>query len=192
MNTATQNLENDHVYILRLIDVMEKMVLNCATDTAHMEMVVNLIKTYADGFHHAKEEKVLFPLLVEKGFSNEQGPVSVMLHEHVEGREFVKGISERIDVYKAGNVSALPEIYQYMQGYVDLLKAHIGKENNVLFRMADKALSSDEQLELLNKFGSIEKQFDSEKIAMSILEIEGLEAFYMEDVKEMISHASGL
>ena len=192
MNTATQNLENDHVYILRLIDVMEKMVLNCATDTAHMEMVVNLIKTYADGFHHAKEEKVLFPLLVEKGFSNEQGPVSVMLHEHVEGREFVKGISERIDVYKAGNVSALPEIYHYMQGYADLLKAHIGKENNVLFRMADKALSNDEQLELLNKFGSIEKQFDSEKIAMSILEIEGLEAFYMEDVKEMISHASGL
>ena len=192
MNTATQNLENDHVYILRLIDVMEKMVLNCATDTAHMEMVVNLIKTYADGFHHAKEEKVLFPLLVEKGFSNNQGPVPVMLHEHVEGREFVKGISERIDVYKAGNVSALPEIYHYMQGYADLLKAHIGKENNVLFRMADKALSSDEQLELLNKFGSIEKQFDSEKIAMSILEIEGLEAFYMEDVKEMISHASGL
>ena len=192
MNTATQNLENDHVYILRLIDVMEKMVLNCATDTAHMEMVVNLIKTYADGFHHDKEEKVLFPLLVEKGFSNEQGPVSVMLHEHVEGREFVKGISERIDVYKAGNVSALPEIYHYMQGYADLLKAHIGKENNVLFRMADKALSNDEQLELLNKFGSIEKQFDSEKIAMSILEIEGLEAFYMEDVKEMISHASGL
>ena len=38
MNTATQNLENDHVYILRLIDVMEKMVINCATDTAHMEM----------------------------------------------------------------------------------------------------------------------------------------------------------
>lgn len=192
MNTATQNLENDHVYIIRLLDVMEKMVINCATDTAHMEMVVNLIKTYADGFHHAKEEKVLFPLLVEKGFSNEQGPVSVMLHEHVEGREFVKGISERIDVYKAGNVSALPEIYHYMQGYADLLRAHIGKENNVLFRMADKALSSDEQLELLNKFGSIEKQFDSEKIAMSILEIEGLEAFYMEDVKEMISHASGL
>src|ERR1035437_4818466 len=112
MNTATQNLENDHVYILRLIDVMEKMVLNCATDTAHLELVVNLIKTYADGFHHAKEEQVLFPLLEEKGFSKVHGPVAVMLHEHVEGREFVKGISQRINVYKAGNVSALPEIYQ--------------------------------------------------------------------------------
>jgi len=192
MNTATQNLENDHVYIIRLIDVMEKMVLNCATDTAHLELVVNLIKTYADGFHHAKEEQVLFPLLEEKGFSKVHGPVAVMLHEHVEGREFVKGISQRIDVYKAGNVSALPEIYQYMQGYVDLLRDHISKENNVLFKLADKALSSDEQLELLNKFGSIEKQYDSEQIAASILEIEGLEAFYMEDVKETISPARGL
>jgi len=192
MNTATQNLENDHVYILRLIDVMEKMVLNCATDTAHLELVVNLIKTYADGFHHAKEEQVLFPLLEEKGFSKVHGPVAVMLHEHVEGREFVKGISQRIDVYKAGNVSALPEIYQYMQGYVDLLRDHISKEDNVLFKLADKALSSDEQLELLNKFGSIEKQYNSEQIAASILEIEGLEAFYMEDVMETISHASGL
>jgi len=74
---------------------------------------------------------------------------------------------------------------------VDLLREHISKENNVLFKLADKALSSDEQLELLNKFGSIEEQYDSEQIAASILEIEGLEAFYMEDVKEMISHASG-
>jgi len=192
MNTATQNLENDHVYILRLIDVMEKMVLNCATDTAHLELVVNLINTYADGFHHAKEEQVLFPLLVQKGFSNEHGPVSVMLHEHVEGRDFVTGISQRIDVYKAGNVSALPEIYHYMQGYVDLLRDHISKENNVLFKMVDKALSSNEQLELLNKFGSIEKQYNSEQIAASILEIEGLEAFYLEDVKESISPARGL
>lgn len=192
MNTATQNLENDHVYIMRLLDVMEQMVLNCATDTAHMEMVVNLIKTYADDFHHAKEEQILFPLLVEKGFSNEQGPVSVMLHEHVEGREFVKGISERIDVYKAGNTSALPKIYHYMQGYIDLLRTHIEKENNVLFRMADKALSSDEQIKLLNKFAAIEKQYDKGQIDESILEIEGLEAFYMEDVKETISHASGL
>ncbi len=192
MNIATQNLENDHVYILRLIDVMEKMVLNCATDTAHMEVVVNLIKTYADGFHHAKEEKVLFPLLVEKGFSNEQGPISVMLHEHVEGREFVKGISERIDVYKAGNVSALPEIYFYMQGYIDLLRAHIEKENSVLFRMADKALSKDEQASLLNKFAAIEGQYDKGQIVESILKIEGLEAFYMEEEQVSTSHATGL
>ena len=85
MNTATQNLENDHVNILRLIDVMEKMVMVKSSNIEHFEKVVNLIKSYADGFHHAKEENLLFPMMIKKGFSKEQGPIAVMLHDHTEG-----------------------------------------------------------------------------------------------------------
>lgn len=179
MKTATQDLENDHVYILRLIDVMERMVMNCSTDIGHMESVVYLIKNYADGFHHAKEENLLFPLMVTKGFSNEQGPVSVMLHDHVEGRNFVKGMSDGIDKYKEGDSSVLPEIYRNMQGYIDLLRAHIGKENNVLFKMADRVLSAAEQAELLNEFAVVKmKSYGNGRIEEFVLEIEGLEVIY--------------
>ena len=38
MNTATQNLENDHVHILRLTDVMLAMVLKQSVDTIHFEL----------------------------------------------------------------------------------------------------------------------------------------------------------
>lgn len=178
MHTATRNLENDHVYILRLIDLMEKMVINCTTEYKHMEMVVQLIKNYADGFHHAKEEQLLFPLLVKKGFSNEHGPVSVMLHEHVEGRQFVKKMSDGLVIYNSGDTSALPIIYENMQGYIDLLRAHIGKENNVLFVMANKALSDNDQAELLDKFITIEKNYEHGRVDEFILDIEGLEACY--------------
>ena len=179
MNTATQNLENDHVYILRLIDVMERMVMNVTTNTSHMELAVSLIKNYADGFHHSKEENLLFPLLVQKGFSNEQGPVSVMLHDHAEGRNFVKGMSDAIASYKQGNDSMLPEIYRNMQGYIDLLRAHIGKENNVLFRMADRVMSDVEQENLLTRFAIVEaNDFGKGKIQQFITDIEGLEVVY--------------
>jgi hemerythrin-like domain-containing protein len=179
MKTATKDLENDHVYILRLIDVMEKMVMDCTTDAADMEMVVNLIRQYADGFHHAKEEDLLFPMLLQRGFSNEQGPVSVMLHDHEEGRKFVKGMFVGIEKYKQGDDSVLPEIYRNMQGYIDLLRAHIGKENNVLFKMADRVLSSDDQEELLNKFAQVEaEKYSGGKISQFILDIEGLEIIY--------------
>ena len=67
MNTATKNLENDHVNILRLIDVMEKMAQTSNTSVENLETVVRLIRDYADGFHHAKEENLLFPLMVKKG-----------------------------------------------------------------------------------------------------------------------------
>ena len=179
MNTATQNLENDHVYILRLIDVMERMVVNLATDAPDMEMVVGLIKNYADGFHHAKEENLLFPLLVQKGFSNETGPVAVMLHDHAEGRRFVKGMADGIAAYKRGNESALPDIYLNMQGYIDLLRAHIGKENNVLFRMADRVINAADQEYLLAEFAAVEaKDYGERRIARFILDIEALETVY--------------
>lgn len=179
METATKNLENDHVYILRLIDVMEQMVLTVSTNLKHVEMVVNLIKKYADGFHHAKEENLLFPLLVQKGFSKEQGPIAVMLHDHTEGRNFVKGMSEMIDTIKQGDASAFTELYEYMQGYISLLRAHIGKENNVLFRMADKALSPDEQKGLLKGFAAVEaSEYNNGRIQRFIDEIVGLEAIY--------------
>ncbi len=158
MNTATENLENDHVNILRLTDVMEKMIQVKSTNTEHFEKTVSLIKGYADGLHHAKEENLLFPLMVKRGYSAKQGPVAVMLNDHAQGREYVKGMVEGIAGYKRGNETALTKIYENMQGYIILLRNHIAKENNVLFRMADTALSEKDQQELLEEFAKVENE----------------------------------
>jgi len=157
MNTATKNLENDHVHILKLIDVMGQITLRENPDTNHLEKIVDLIRNFADGMHHAKEENIFFPLLAERGFSSEQGPVAVMLHEHDLGRNFVKGMAESIALYKKGNKDALDEIFRNMNGYSSLLRNHISKENNILFRMADNALSESDNNNLLNRFAEAEK-----------------------------------
>jgi hemerythrin-like domain-containing protein len=162
--TAIENLENDHVQILRLIDVMELITKNPTANITHLETIVELIRNFADGLHHRKEENLLFPKMSEKGFSSEQGPVAVMLHEHLQGRGYVKGIAENIALYKEGNTSTLSAIYENMQGYIELLRAHISKENNILFRMADNALSDEEQQFLLNEFKMVENKLSDEYI----------------------------
>ena len=126
-------------------------------DISHIESIVDIIKNFADGLHHAKEENIFFPFLAERGFSITQGPVAVMLHEHVQGRNFVKGLSENIAIYKNGNRSVLGEIYRNMNGYADLLRSHISKENNILFRMADNVLSESDHQDLLSRFTETEK-----------------------------------
>jgi hemerythrin-like domain-containing protein len=156
MNNATQNLENDHVQILKLIDVMNEMVKLPDANTEHLEEVVELIKKFADGLHHAKEENLLFPLMAERGFSMQHGPVAVMLMDHEEGRRFVRGISENIQFYKDGQLSALYQVYANMMGYADLLTSHIGKENNILFRMADNVFSSEDNQSLIDEFSGID------------------------------------
>lgn len=158
MKTATQNLENDHVQILRLIEVMERITKSADPNVEHLETIVKVIREFADGLHHAKEEQLLFPLMVEKGFSNQTGPVAVMLHDHTEGRNFVKGIAENISLFRQGNQNALQGVYTNMLGYADLLKNHIAKENNVLFRMADKVFTVAEQESLLLDFVTVENK----------------------------------
>lgn len=158
--SATENLENDHIYVLRLTEIMQKLVEKKSENTDHMELIVNLVRYFSDGLHHAKEEDLLFPALIKKGFSPEQGPVAVMLAEHVQGRAYIKGVAEGITAFKSGNRSALETIYDNLQEYAFLLTAHIGKENNILFRMADHALSADEQSLLLAQFDDVEKHTD--------------------------------
>ncbi len=157
MNTASKNLEADHVHVLKLTDVMNAVTRAEKPDIEHIESIIDIIRNFADGLHHAKEENHFFPALEKKGFSPDQGPVGVMLHEHREGRNFVKGIADNLENFKKGNKEALKGIYTNMSGYAELLQSHILKENNILFRMADNVLSDQEQNDLLDKFESVEQ-----------------------------------
>jgi hemerythrin-like domain-containing protein len=178
MKTATRNLEDDHVHILKLTEVMKAITHGESADIKHIEEIIVIIKNYADGLHHAKEENLLFPALESKGFSPVTGPVAVMLNEHETGRNFVRGIAENLESYKKGNISAKDEIYRNMSGYAELLTNHIAKENNILFRLADKALTDDEQDDLLVKFGIIENQAEEMKVIDFIEKITSLASFY--------------
>jgi len=65
-------------------------------------------------------------------------------------------MADNILLYKQGEHSARDKIYRNMLGYAELLKNHIHKENNILFRMADNLFSEAEQENLLSEFGKIE------------------------------------
>lgn len=186
MNTATKNLEEDHVHILKLIEVMEHVTRIDDPDIQHIEEIVEIIKNFADGIHHIKEENVFFPMLSKKGFPPEQGPVAVMLSEHVQGRKYVKGMEENINLYKAGNKPALGEVYLNMNSYAGLLKNHIAKENNVLFRMADNVLSESENNALLGKFADEEKKISSTGKNDYIRSIQTLTTFYKIEDKQIV------
>ena len=123
---------------------------------ASADFYPDLIRDFADGVHHQKEEQLLFPRLLERGFSKESGPVAVMLHEHTVGRNYVAGIREGIEMYRKNQRNALVNIRSNMDGYIFLLRSHINKENNILFRMADQSLTARDQAELLDRFGVIE------------------------------------
>lgn len=156
MSTATNNLENDHIHIIRLTELMTQMAILPQINPDHVEEVIFLITNFADGLHHAKEEKLLFPLLEEKGFSTQSGPVAVMLAEHVQGREYVKQMREGLQQHREGNPDAVMHIKRALMGYAQLLQQHIDKENSILFRMASQMISEQEDDHLKKEFKKVD------------------------------------
>ena len=93
-----------------------------------------------------------------------------------QGRNFVRGMVENIVRYKNGEENAIHAIFENINGYIYLLRSHISKENNILFRMADNTLSENDQQNLLNEFIKVEK--GDGKLADHIKAIEKLEDKY--------------
>src|SRR5690606_29377030 len=102
--------------------------------------------------HHHKEETILFPALEERGIPREGGPIGMMLFEHEEGRSYMRGMVEALELATEAPQAATPALFQNVAAYLRLLRQHIQKEDQILFSMADDSLSAADQKALLDAF----------------------------------------
>lgn len=161
---ATAILSSEHRVIEVVLQCLERMAeqaeIDGRLDRESAEQMIDFIRTFADKCHHGKEETHLFQTLTDRGMPREHGPVGVMLHEHVQGRQFVAGMAMNIIAASEGNPGALAAFRGYAQQYVQLLRAHILKEDNILFPMADRFLSEADQQSVLRGFEDVESEQD--------------------------------
>ena len=150
----TQILSEEHQNILKVIGALEKecnaIEKGKSIDKAFFNTAIDFIRNYADKFHHAKEEDILFKELCRDTVQMHCNPTQQMLHEHDLGRGFVKELEGAV---KKGDKT---KVMENARGYAGLLREHIDKEDNILYPMADQALNEETQKAMLKKFGSAE------------------------------------
>jgi hemerythrin-like domain-containing protein len=161
MERASDVLMSEHRNIERVLRVLEVAAVKVESGQELpadvFRKAVDFVRGYADGCHHSKEEQTLFPLLEERGVPR-QGPIGVMLNEHELGRQYVAAIADAIDGYERGDAESAQAIAENARNYAGLLRLHIMKEDNVLFRMSDQALSDEDQKRLLARFEEIDHE----------------------------------
>lgn len=149
----TQILSDEHRIIERVLDAVQRLTLAPARqNVARWQKALDFIRHFADQCHHCKEEQVLFPALEAHGIPTEGGPVGMMLLEHEEGRSLVRAMLDALARIEAGDDSAEAGLFDSAGLYLRLLREHIQKEDEVLFRMADEVIPADEQKRLLQEF----------------------------------------
>jgi len=166
----TEQLIKEHDSILIMLKIIEKVCIALESNKFvahdHLNQIIFFIKMFADKYHHGKEEDLLFPAMIEVGFSKESGPIGVMLYEHEMGRDLVKKLDVEVARWKKGNQNAISDITKHARNYIQLLDQHIDKENNILFPMANKSIPIDKQEELSVEF---------EKANQNIIEADKIE-----------------
>lgn len=160
--TATQILRQEHDAILSVLEACEESARRLAEGEAvapHLlEGMLEFFRLFADRCHHGKEEDLLFPLLEKKGMPRQMGPIGVMLIEHDQGRAFIRQMTQAAADYKSEKANAAARWVEAARGYCGLLREHIAKENEVLFVMAERMLSEEEQQQLSAQFEAVERE----------------------------------
>lgn len=147
---VTAVMVEEHQLILRMIALLEKNVALAEAGrfsdwNFFLDGALPFIKQYADRFHHAKEEDVLFKALVANGMPEQNSPVAAMLMAHDEGRTFVRGMelaARRLLASEPGvaTTEIVAALAENARGYAGLLRDHIEKEDTILYPLAERVL----------------------------------------------------
>ena len=160
--TPTEILKHEHDVILLVLEAVEREArairhAGCA-DAERVEKMLDFIRNFADRCHHAKEEKLLFVRIQQRGIPRDGGPIGTMLAEHEAGRAHVRAVAEGLPKAAQGDPQAAQAVVDNLMGYVRLLRAHIDKENNVLYPMGDRVLTEEDQCSLAAAFAQVETE----------------------------------
>jgi hemerythrin-like domain-containing protein len=161
---ATQILRQEHEAILKMLDAAENVAENLENNHPvpgnTIAEILEFLQIFADRCHHGKEEELLFPALIAKGLPSGGGPVGVMLFEHQQGRALIRRMAEAFATYGDSPAPSGLRWASAAREYAALLRAHIHKENNILFVMAERLLSDHE----LDELGKAFERIETEKI----------------------------
>ena len=165
---ATDILMEEHRVIERVLNTLEKAALAANKgEKVNPEFFIeaaDFIKGFADGCHHKKEEGVLFKEMVNAGVPEQGGPVGVMLNEHEQGRVYTNSMRQAAEQWQAGDEAGRKGAVQNALGYVNLLRVHIHKEENILFPLAGRVIPVDRQEPLTDAFEHIEHEETGEGV----------------------------
>ena len=160
----SDDLKKEHQFILKYIGLMERYIefslenSNKPILLDKAEEFIGFIQKFADEFHHAKEEDILFKHLAAPGVLTHCNPLPQMLAEHDLGRKYVQEMKDSL------TNKDLNKLIESTRNYGKLLKEHIQKEDNILYPMAENGIVDPEKNTLRNEYNNVETQIGAQDV----------------------------
>jgi hemerythrin-like domain-containing protein len=163
MSHPVHTLKHEHRVIELGLRTLDSLCLRLGSGQAvPLQVLVEVhdfIRTFADQYHHGKEELCLFPALKRQGIQCDGGPLCVLTHQHEIERELLSDLYLAIDEYGSGNPESTKRFMNTARRYIEMMTWHMEFEDQILFRLAEEILDDTEKIELGKAFKQMEDQF---------------------------------
>ena len=158
----TEILEDEHRLIIRVVNALSIFAQNMEegwdVEEETFNDLVQFMRVFAEKWHHAKEEDVLFPQLIARGVPATGCPLAQLVSEHRKANSFVADIVKALEGYRKGDNGARDAVIQGLRNLSSYYINHIWNEDNMLFPMANRFLKSEDQQVLLKEFAVIDER----------------------------------
>ena len=165
MQRATDSLEHEHRTIEKIVRVtgvlVDELAENRDIDDDILRDLCQFLRVYGHQCHHGKEESYLFPMLERHGVPEEGCPLGALRHEHERSRALTQELVQASAEYAANRHDGSSALSEVLRNIAQFYPAHIWKEEYLLFPMARKVLSEEDDQRLLKEFKSVESDIYS-------------------------------
>lgn len=166
-------LVEEHKLIIQAVGLIkkeiDKMEANKAVNPNFITAAVDFFRTYADRYHHGKEEGILFKALSQKHLKEPDHKMMNELElEHGFARRTVTALDGAKEDYVAGKVEKLKTVLELLRTLVKLYPAHIEKEDKHFFYPCMIYFSAQEQKDMLDGFLFFNQTFTDKRYKNAI------------------------
>ena len=166
--TAIHQMTAEHRHIETVVKSLQDAVAALENwqrlNVEKLRNVVEFLRVYADQRHHQLEEALFFPVLVKRGVPAQGCPIGGLNREHEKGRALVSALDEQITLYEQHRTGANEALRQTLQEIIKLYHHHLWMEDAMVFPMAEKLISEDDNRELMIKFADLDRAIGPEVV----------------------------
>jgi len=157
-----ETLTNEHGLIRQYLDNLTMAADHIENgrrpSVAFFEKGLDFARSFADGFHHFKEEHVLFVRLAQRREGELDAQLDALRYQHERSRELVAGIGAALEGYAVRDERSTADLLERVAAYASLLRHHVHTEDHVFYPAARKALKAEDLEAIAGEFATAKER----------------------------------
>jgi hemerythrin-like domain-containing protein len=158
----TIDIKGEHYAITIILGAMKKLAhdmrIGKFIDSYRIVQILDFLHTFTEHCHYEKEEKCLFPALLECDIPWTVDTINQLTDEHKLAHEYINTIDTLFQEYLSGNAQVLNSLSSCMMNYVVIEERHIKIVDNVLLPLCDRVFDAEKLKSITDELKKIQDQ----------------------------------